>query len=445
MFNRIKTRGGNVPSTFSLFLEDLELFLQDDVNSGISFDEVAFILMLFGDDMVIFGKNTSDLQKNLDLLFTYCSTWGLEVNPDKSKIVVFRKRGPLKHDEKWTYNNMHIEVVSNFNYLGTVFNYTGNFNLNQETLTGKGLKALNILLANTKGMSLKPSTLCQLFDAFVGSVLNYASEIWGFSKSKDIERIHLKFCKSILYVKQSTSTMAIYGELCRYPLFINRYVRIVKYWLKIVNSENIIVKKMYEIMLNDCQRGKVNWVSKVKSLLENNGFLYVWNNPDIINIKTFPLLFKQRLTDQFVQAWTATLSVSSSLCTYKLFKNSFKFEYYLDNIPLKLRIPLTKLRLSSHQLRIETGRYGNNRTERNQRHCMICNSGDLEDEYHFICICSAYNQIRKRYINKFYFYRPSVVKFIELMQSVNYSVVIKLCKFIREAFIIRQNIVNNYT
>jgi hypothetical protein len=81
--------------------------------------------------------------------------------------------------------------------------------------------------------------------------------------------------------------------------------------------------------------------------------------------------------------------------------------------------------------------------ERNQRrHCKICNSGDIDDEYHFICICSSYNQIRKRYINKFYFYIPSVVKFIELMQSVNYSVVIELCKLIREAFIIRQNIVN---
>jgi hypothetical protein len=114
-----------------------------------------------------FDLHTSDLQKNLYLLFTYCSTWRLEVNPDKSKIVVFRKRGP---DENGLINNMHIEVASYFNYLGTVFNYTGTFNLNQETLTGKGLIALNILLANTKGMPLKPSTLCQLFDAFVGSV-----------------------------------------------------------------------------------------------------------------------------------------------------------------------------------------------------------------------------------------------------------------------------------
>jgi hypothetical protein len=77
-------------------------------------------------------------------------------------------------------------VVSNFNYLGTVFNYTGNFNLNQKTLTGKGLKALIILIANTKGMSLKPCTLCQLFYAFVGSLLNYATEIWGLSKGEEI-------------------------------------------------------------------------------------------------------------------------------------------------------------------------------------------------------------------------------------------------------------------
>ena len=41
-------------------------------------------------------------------------------------------------------------MVNDFNYLGIVFNYTGTFFLNQETLVGKGLKALNVLLANTR-------------------------------------------------------------------------------------------------------------------------------------------------------------------------------------------------------------------------------------------------------------------------------------------------------
>ena len=78
-------------------------------------------------------------------------------------------------------------------YLGTVFNYTGTFVLNQETIAGKGLKALNVLLNNTKHYKFKPSALCQLFDSFVSSILNYGCEIWGYTKSKELERIHLKF------------------------------------------------------------------------------------------------------------------------------------------------------------------------------------------------------------------------------------------------------------
>jgi len=42
---------------------------------------------------------------------------------------------------------------------------------------------------------MKPNVLCQLFDAFVGSILNYSSEVWGYTKSKEIQRVHLKFCK----------------------------------------------------------------------------------------------------------------------------------------------------------------------------------------------------------------------------------------------------------
>ena len=44
------------------------------------------------------------------------------------------------------HNNNDLEVVSDFNYFGTVFNYTCSFVLNQETLADKGLKALNLLI-----------------------------------------------------------------------------------------------------------------------------------------------------------------------------------------------------------------------------------------------------------------------------------------------------------
>ena len=45
------------PILFSLFVEDLELFLQNDVTSGLSFNDILLSLLLFADDMVILVFN----------------------------------------------------------------------------------------------------------------------------------------------------------------------------------------------------------------------------------------------------------------------------------------------------------------------------------------------------------------------------------------------------
>ena len=152
------------------------------------------------------------------------------------------------------------------------------FNLNQEHLAGKALKAMNLLLHKCKIYDLKPKVLCQLFDAFVGSILSYGSEIWGYTKSKEIERIHLKFCKRLLNVPTNTCTAAVYGELGRYPLFINRYVRILNYWLKIISTDNIILKRIYSQAVDDCDDGNRNWVHNIKNMLNEYGLTLLVDN-----------------------------------------------------------------------------------------------------------------------------------------------------------------------
>ena len=160
--------------------------------------------------------------------------------------------------------------------------------------------------------------MCDLFDAFVSSTLNYSGEVWGFGKSKEIERIHLKFCKRLLNVKSSTSSNAIYSELGRYPLFINRFVKIIKYWCNIVSSANILLTKMYHCLL-ETSINRNNWVYNVTTLLDTHGFSHVWINPNSINLKTFHLIFKQRLQETFKQQWYNKLLASESLCTYRSF------------------------------------------------------------------------------------------------------------------------------
>ena len=52
----------------------------------------------------------------------------------------------------------------------------------------------------------KLSIECQLdrLDKTILPILLYGSEIWGFENIDIIERVHLRFCKLILHLKQST-------------------------------------------------------------------------------------------------------------------------------------------------------------------------------------------------------------------------------------------------
>ena len=130
----------------------------------------------------------------------------------------------------------------------------------------------------------------QLLDAFVGSILSYGCEVWHFGKNKEIERIHLKLCKIVLNVRSS-----------RYPLYFNRSVRIIKYLGKIIQSDNDLIKCLYNELFIACNNGVNNWSYNVKQLLDNYGFSHVFRDPHLKNHNTFYLEFKSRVVDTFQQ------------------------------------------------------------------------------------------------------------------------------------------------
>ena len=98
--------------------------------------------------------------------------------------------------------------------------------------------------------------------------------VWGFSKGKDIERVHLQFCKKLLAVKQCTQNDFIYGETGRMPLQLRRYFHIIKYWFKVISSANHkYIKATYDMQLRDLNYlpHKSNWASVIAIVLDRNG------------------------------------------------------------------------------------------------------------------------------------------------------------------------------
>ena len=404
------------PLLFALFISDIENSLQENIHAGITLDQLSLYLILFADDAVIFSDTPEGLQMSLNKLQNYCETWNLTVNVDKTKIMVFRKGGLLSRRERWFYNGVDIEIVNQFNYLGVVFTPGGSFIQAAKTLSGKAIRALCSLLSLTKSMEIPLNIMINLYNSFVCSILFYACEIWGFSSAISIDKVQRKFCRWMLNVKQSTHNLAICSELGLYPLVIERQVRIVKYWLKLNSNEsgNIILSSVYRNMIDDVSSGATNWLSKVKHLLESNGFAETWIYRDSIISNRFIPVLRQRLVDIYLSNWREGMEASSSLSLFRNLKDSYEPAPYLHKVlNRKYRNAIAKLRLSSHPLLIETGRYTG--VPRDNRKCTFCDLNDIEDEYHFVLKCSKYQILRNVYIPNYYTRNPSMFKFIELL------------------------------
>ena len=200
----------------------------------------------------------------------------------------------------------------------------------------------------------------KLFDTFVGSILNYGGEILGLNEAKDIELIHSKFCRWILHVRKSTNLTGLYGELGRVPFIIQRKIRMINYWVKLLGlNDQSIHKKLYSMLKQDADNNisynGSNWAFQIISLLNELGLSYIQNEFTILVD-----LIKQCIFDNYYQSWYSNINNSSRLSMYSRYKHDFLFETYLDTIPdQKFRSTLTKFRLSSHNLAIERVRFEN--------------------------------------------------------------------------------------
>jgi len=148
----------------------------------VTLDELSFIIMIFADDMVILEKMLWIYKMALTCCMITVRHGGLLVTPIKVKLLFF-VNVDLYSNQRSGYNNVPLQTVDNFNYLGVVF---------QTTIACKVLKTLNTLLVNIRVFVLKPSTTGQLFDSFDDSVLCYGYSVSGFNKNKEIERTHLQ-------------------------------------------------------------------------------------------------------------------------------------------------------------------------------------------------------------------------------------------------------------
>ncbi|MEW8546880.1 MAG: reverse transcriptase family protein, partial [Candidatus Thiodiazotropha sp.] len=423
------------PILFIVFLNDLaeELSINNNYfeDNGDIIEQFQKFILLFADDTMLLANTKLELQLLLNKLCTYCKTWNLTVNTNKTKVMIFSRSNRHEQVEIF-YDETLLEIVNTFIYLGVNVSSNGKFYQSQKHLSEQASKALFALRKLFDSNLLCIKDKLKLFDSLVQPILMYGSEIWGFHKADDIEKVHIKFLKQLLGVRRQTNNIAVYGELGRFPLFVLRKIRILKYWYKVINSQGSLLHKVYTQQLNDLNRGldDNNWAFQVMSLLNNLGFTYIWNTQNITKMQLNMVI--QCVYDQYCQSWYESINSSSKLETLKCLNKVFGFEKYLSCITVDgHRIALTRFRCSAHKLMIEEGRYRN--IERNSRICQFCNLNVIENEYHFLLVCPAYRDIRTTILPNYYCRWPTKNKFINLLNDNQSGILKKLGKFLYQA------------
>ena len=208
------------PKLFNEFLQDLRKYLYPKYSLKIG--DLYLAYLLFTDDIVLFSELAEKLQAQIELFYKYCEIWILIISIAKTKIVICNQIY-AKHSFSFTLGENALEIVDKYTYLGLWCSNNKNiFVKNHSYLAEQARKAIFTIRKYSHSLGhLTPKLSLKVFEAQIEPILMYGSEVQFIGKEiSDFEMVHLSFLKNMLGVKQQATSVTIYGDTGRYPLFL---------------------------------------------------------------------------------------------------------------------------------------------------------------------------------------------------------------------------------
>jgi hypothetical protein len=363
--------------------------------------------LLWADDLVLMALDLVTAQRLFNTFVDYCKEWGLEVNESKTNLVIFNKKSLKENKEVVYMGTTVIKTIESYTYLGLNLHMNGSMTTTVNALRVKAMRAMYALRKFIERECLSFKSLKNLFSSLIKPILSYGAAIWGPLQpvstalvktltnrgvgDADLiklvakiardppETVQLKYIKWALGVHKYASNIGCWGDSGTLPIVDFNTRQALKYLKRLEGMDgNFLVKKALEDQITH----NLSWYSAINCIRSNLG--------ENINIK-------EPLYDTFKSAWNLAAQKQTKLDFYRKLKPAFASspEGYLAGISdYNHRSTITRLRISSHHLAIETGRYEGK--DRKDRICMTCALGEVDSEDHFISSCCSVKSERSK-------------------------------------------------
>lgn len=253
---------------FAIYINDLEEHLKKINIHAPCLNGIEIPLLLFADDVTIIAETIVGLQRAIDSLDKYSSMWDLEVNVEKTKIMIMSKGQKKKKTEKWFYRGTEIEVVKEFCYLGIWIDNKCSWKLHiQKTIN----KAKNALHSIRKAMFRLGNDdvdfWYRIYTTMIEPIILYGAEVWG--EHEDVRKLDIiitKLAKEILGISYSAPNEAVLGELNWRRTSRKAEQRAITYYLKTRNSGKFLQE--LAIRQKPTEKGRTTWASRMEKKIE---------------------------------------------------------------------------------------------------------------------------------------------------------------------------------
>ena len=226
----------------------------------------------------------------------------------------------------------------------------------------------------------------------------------------DIKAVQNRAIRFFLGVGENYPRAALQGEMGWIPASTRLNLQFIAWWLKTnALEEGRTSKSIIDWSMKLAERDQVkNLCWHLKKLLVSIHLPEIYYaQPCNISIKECIHTVRNRLSEVAFEKWldqlhkppVCTSESGGKLRMYKAIKlEPSPPRYVLSSLDPGPRWVMASLRAGCLPLGIETGRYRTPKVPLEQRVCPVCNSGHVEDEFHFV-ICCKLNEVRYKLFN----------------------------------------------
>jgi hypothetical protein len=369
--------------------------------------------LFFADDIFLVAENRQDLQSLVWALEDWFFKHRLTINHTKSGVMRIQYGEEPLDKTPIEFGTLIIPDVESYKYCGVWFTSDSSpMRMQAEVLTKVNAR-IDRELRYTANNTQSHETRLLVWDQMIRCLFEYCFCIWGEDEWKEGEQALYRAAKIILGLPESgkVNIVAALGEMGWWTLQGRLHLLRLSFFNKLLSTPPD--RLIFRVFLHSQQVYTQNlarpqpapnrsFYAKLVSTLIKLG------TPQLKDLISSP--FDTRLQESKrdrtdivrtyeQQRWWDQVQASPKLDTYKVFKTSLEPEPYLQHNPL-LTQNLTRLRVSQHYLFVETGRWHRPHVPRAARLCILCSSGKVEDELHFLRVCRAYTDIRITCFNK---------------------------------------------